>query len=85
MDPATEPLLENSGEPAPWGTAANDDKEMFDMDVAELLQHPESVISVIEKFGVACLGQFEIEVVSAWGLRALQHSRGTFGYLCMRN
>lgn len=44
-----------------WATDSVDEENILDMDVSDLLQHPESVISVIEKYGVLKLGQFEIE------------------------
>lgn len=67
MDDAKTPLLKknggggDTGGAAPWATTA-DGEVIMDMDVKEILSNPDSVISIIEKFGVVKLGEFEIEV-----------------------
>ncbi|GMH40202.1 hypothetical protein BSKO_08106 [Bryopsis sp. KO-2023] len=65
MDDIGKPLLgnQNGGQKnqAFWATDSVDEENILDMDVSDLLQHPESVITIIEKYGVLKLGQFEIE------------------------
>lgn len=77
MDDAKAPLLNvnegegNTSRGTQWATTS-DGEVIMDMDVEEVLSNPDSVISIIEKFGVVKLGEFEIEV------------RGILSVMCLR-